>query len=219
MKRTDPDIRDDVQTELNWDPSVHDALSIGVAVKHAVATLSGTTGSYAEKWAAERAAERVAGVAAVANELVVRPPGSMERSDEDIAQAVVNALHASLSVPDERIKVAVGTGWVTLEGDVDHRYQRESAEQAIRFLVGVRGISNLITVKPPVNESVVKSDIEAALKRIAEVDAQSIRVHAEGNKVSLSGEVRSSAERRAAERATWAAPGVFEVENHILVGR
>jgi osmotically-inducible protein OsmY len=219
MKRNDSGIRDDVRTELKWDPRVHDPLNLGVAVKNAVTTLSGTTGSYAEKWAAGRAAERVAGVAAVANELVVRPPGSMERTDEDVAQAVVNALRASLSVPDERIKVAVATGWVTLEGDVDHRYQRESAEQAIRFLVGVRGISNLVTVKPPVNENVVKSDIEAALKRIAEVDARSIRVHADGNKVSLTGEVRSSAERRAAERATWAAPGVFEVENHISVGR
>src|SRR5262249_44309650 len=132
---------------------------------------------------------------------------------------VVNALGASLPVPHERIKALVRKGWVTLDGEVDQNYEREAAEQAVRVLAGVRGIANLITVKPSVNEAVVKADIEAALKRIAEVDAQRITVHANGHSVTLTGEVRSAAERRAAERVTWAAPGVFEVENRIAVGR
>ena len=143
----------------------------------------------------------------------------MERTDADIAQAAVNTLRWTTPVPDEHIKIAVAQGWVTLEGNVDRAYQRESAEQSIRFLSGVRGVTNLLLLKAPVSETVIKSDIEAALKRIAEVDASHIAVHATDHTVTLTGEVRSAAERRAAERATWAAPGVTGVENRIFVGR
>jgi len=219
MKRTDSDIRDDIQAELKWDPRVHDSRRIGVAVRNGVATLTGTLENYSEKWAAERGPERIPGVRAIASELVVRPLSGTERSDENVADAVVHALRASLSVPHDRITAVVSKGWVTLDGVVDHHYQREAAEQAVRVLDGVKGIANLITVKPAVNETVVKADIEAALKRIAEVDARGIKVHADGHAVTLTGEVRSAAERRAAERVTWAAPGVFEVDNRISVGR
>ena len=218
MKRTDIAIRENVEAELRWDPRVHDSGRIGVAVKDGVAMLSGSLDTYGEKWAAERAAERVIGVAAVANELVVRPTISHDRTDEDIAHAAVNVLRWSTSVPDEHVKIVVDKGWVTLEGKVEKAYQRDAAEQSIRFLTGVRGVTNLVTLNTAINETVVKADIEAALKRIAEVDARNITVHANGHTVTLTGEVRSAAERRAAEHATWAAAGVGAVENRISVG-
>lgn len=219
MERTDIEIRENVEAELRWDPRVHDSERIGVAVKDGVAMLSGNLGTYEEKWAAERAAERVIGVAAVVNELVVRPTNSHERTDEDIAQAAVNSLRWRTSVPDEHVKIVVDKGWVTLEGKVEKPYQRDAAEQTIRFLTGVRGVTNLVTLTPAISETVVKADIEAALKRIAEVDARNITVHANGHTVTLTGEVRSAAERRAAEQATWAAAGVRAVENQISVGK
>jgi osmotically-inducible protein OsmY len=219
MTKSDSVIRDDVQAELAWDPRVHDARRIAVAVNSGVTTLAGTLETFGDKWAAERAAERVTGVRAVANEIEVRPSDSLERTDDVLALAVVNALAASSAVPADHIQAIVRKGWVTLEGEVSQRYHREAAEQAVRFLIGVKGISNDITVKAPVSETVVKSDIEAALKRIAAVDAASIGVHADGHSVTLSGLVRSSAERRAAEYAAWAAPGVNAVENRIAVGQ
>ena len=218
MKRNDKAIRTDVQAELEWDPRVHDAATIGIAVKNGITTLSGSVGSYAEKLAAEHAAESVTGVSAVANALVVRSSNGSDHTDEQIAESIVNALRVSTSIPEEHIKVAVDKGWVTLEGQVDYHHQREAAEQVIRLRIGVKGISNLLTLFKPVSANAVKSDIEAALRRIAEVDAKHVEVHADGHTVTLTGTVRSSAERKAAERAAWAAPGVHTVENRISIG-
>jgi osmotically-inducible protein OsmY len=213
----DLELKKNVETELNYEPSIN-AAEIGVAAKSGVVTLTGNVSSFWQKVAAERAAMRVAGVRAVVNELEVHLPGSSERTDEDIARAAVNSLNWSISVPTDRIKVSVSKGWVTLEGEVSWQFQKTAAENAIKNLIGVRGISNLITVKPQVSKGEVKAAIEAALKRSAEVDANHITVETQGDKVILRGTVRSWMERQEAERAAWSAPGVRSVENRIMIG-
>jgi osmotically-inducible protein OsmY len=152
------------------------------------------------------------------NELEVRLPTSSDRTDEDVAREAVNSLDWNISVPPGRIKVKVSKGWITLEGSVDWQYQRTAAENAVRGLIGVKGVSNLIEVKPQVSKTLVKSTIEAALKRSVEVDASRITVETDGDKVILRGTVRSWFEREEAERAAWAAPGVRTVDNRITIG-
>ena len=213
----DLEVKKSVESELNFEPSIN-AAEIGVAVKNGVVTLSGRIRSYWEKIAAERAATRVAGVMAVANELEVRLPGSSERTDEDIARAALNSLKWSVLIPADRIKVRVSKGWVTLEGTVDWQFQKSAAEKAVRKLYGVLGVTNLIEVKSQVSKAEVKAEIENALRRSAELDAKNIKVEVEGDKVTLRGSVRSYFEREEAERAAWRAPGVRTVDNQIVVG-
>lgn len=212
----DAQIKQGVEAELAWEPSVR-APGIGVAVQDGIVVLSGRVLSYQEKWAAERAAARVSGVAAVTSELEVRLPSSSERGDEEIARSAVNSLNWNTSVPAGRIRVQVSKGWVTLEGTVDWQFQKKAAARAIRSLIGVRGVSNLVSVEPAVSPGVVSAAIEAALKRSAEIDADEITVDTDGDAVTLSGSVSSWAERQEAERAAWAAPGVREVKNLIAV--
>jgi osmotically-inducible protein OsmY len=212
----DAQIKRDLEAELAWEPSVN-AAGIGVAVNSGLVTLTGHVANFPEKWAAERAAARVAGVAAVASELEVRLGSSSERTDEDIARSALNSLNWNVSVPSYAIQVQVSHGWVTLAGTVDWRYQKKAAVRAVRNLIGVRGVSNLITVRPTVSAGSVKADIEAALRRSAEVDAARITVETNGDKVTLRGSVRSWMERQEAERAAWAAPGVGQVEDLITV--
>jgi osmotically-inducible protein OsmY len=184
-----------VMEELKWEPRVNPA-HIGVSVKNGVVTLTGHVSSYAEKYAAERAAKRVRGVRAVANEIDVKLPGSSRITDEDIATAAVNALRSNVAVPADRVKVTVNKGWVTLEGEVEWQYQRIAAENAVRYLPGVTGVTNLIVVKPRAAPTDLKAKIEEALKRAAELDASRITVEVDGGKVILRGTVRSWPRRR-----------------------
>lgn len=215
--KTDMELRNDVMDELNWEPSLNPA-AIGVAVKDGVVILSGYVDSYAEKQAAEHAVKRVSGVQAVAEEIEVRLPGLTVRSDPEIARAVENALTSNVWVPRDKIKITVEHGWLTLEGNVDWQYQKEAVEHAVRQLIGLKGVNNLVIVKPPIQPIEIKAKIEAALKRNARIDAKRITVTARGSKVTLAGKVRSWAEREEAQRVAWAAPGMFQVENLITVG-
>lgn len=213
---TDEEIQRDVLAELQWDARVRPN-EIGVAVKDGIVTLTGWVDSYLKKLVAEDAAHRVHGVKAVVNDLEVHLPGSSERTDPDLAKAVLDALKWDANIPTSKLEVTVSQGWVTLKGEVDYAFQRQEAEHAIRHISGITGVSNFIKVKSQVLPTNLKASIESALIRHAETDAQRITVEVEGSKVVLRGTVRSYAERKAAEEAAWSAPGVTEVENKITI--
>lgn len=214
--KTDSQLQQDVSAELKWEPSVH-AARIGVEVKDGVVTLAGQVDSYAEKWNAERAAQRVSGVKAMAIELKVKLTSLSERTDADIAGSVENVLEWTSSLPAGAIKVMVEGGWVTLSGDVDWQYQRQAAADSVRYLMGVIGVSDQISIKPSVSAKAVKSDIEAALKRTAIADARKIRVDVLGHDVTLTGSVHNWAERETATNSAWSTPGVRNVHDKMTL--
>jgi osmotically-inducible protein OsmY len=213
---SDRQLEQDVKAELEWDPDL-DASDIAVSVRKGVVTLAGFVKSYTDKYEAERATKRVAGVTGVANDLEVRMPAVDERPDPDIARDAVAALKSQLPISSENIKVIVKNGWVTLEGEAEWQYQRQTAENAVRRIKGVKGVSNTILLRPHIEPTEVKRKIEEALRRSAEVDASRITVEANGSEVILKGTVRSWIEREEAERAAWAAPGVTTVDDRIVV--
>ncbi len=217
--KTDTELQQDVMDELKWEPSIK-AAEIGVGVNDGVVTLSGYVDTFGEKLIAERAVVRVFGVKAVAGELKVRLPSSVQRPDEDIARAAANALEWNVWIcrMADRIKVEIENGWITLSGDVDWWYQKEAAEDTVRNMIGVRGLSNNIAINPTtVKGQAVKDKIENAFQRNAILDARRIKVETRAGKVILSGSVRSWAEREQVERAVCAAPGVSEIESHIII--
>ena len=211
---TDQELQTDVLAELRWELNAQ-AKDIGIAVKDGIVTLTGTVDTYLNKWKAERAAHRVAGVTAVANDIAVRTIG--ERTDADIAAAAVHALEWNTVIPRKTIHLTVDKGWITLNGEVEWQYQKQEAERAVRGLWGVKGVSNLITVKPAASPEDLKRKIEDALVRSAEVDAKSITVEVRGSKAILKGKVRSWAEKQEAERTAWLAPGITSVDNQISI--
>ncbi len=209
-----------VMAELEWEPSL-DAAHIGVTAKNGVVTLCGFVDSYAAKTAAERAAARVQGVKAIAEEIEVRLPSHQKHADDEIAERAVRILNWDIEVPHDRIHVKVEHGVVTLTGNVNYQFQRVAAESAVRRLGGTRGVTNLIRVVPaagpPMDPDVVQQRIENALRRNAEVEASRIDVSVDGGKVTLRGQVRTWFERSVAEHAAWGAPGVTEVKDELRV--
>jgi len=214
--KNDAQLQTEVLDELQWEPNV-DATQIGVTVKDGIVTLTGQVPFYAEKFEAERAAKRIYGVRAVANDIEVKIPGPHQRTDSEIAAAALNALKWNAAVPEEKIQVTVRDSWITLEGILEGQHQKEAADQSVRKLIGARGVTNLIVIKPKTSAADIKSKIEAAFRRSAEVDSQGIKVETDNGTVILKGKLHSLTEREEAERAAWAAPGVARVDNQIMV--
>ncbi|MEW2442703.1 BON domain-containing protein [Micromonospora marina] len=218
ITRTDRDIQSAVLDELTWEPRVGPD-EIGVTVTEGVVTLTGRVDSYAKKWAAERAAHRVARVRAVANDLAVRIDTAAGREDPEIAVAAVRALEWDAFVPIEALQVTVADGWVTLHGEVEWEYQRRAAERSVARLTGVRGVSNGIAVRPAVHTGGhdLAERIVDALTRNRATEAEEVDVRVHGDTVLLDGQVHSAGERAEIERVVWNAPGIREVHNHLVV--
>lgn len=214
--KTDNQIQKDVMDELKWQPFLNSS-EIGVAVKNGIVTLSGIVDSYSKKLSAEKAAKKVAGVKAVAEDIQIGVSPAYRKTDAEIAEAVFNALKWHSAVPEEKVKIKVEDGVVTLEGELEWEYQKVNARTAIQNLTGVRSVTNLITIKPKLDAFELEQKIMAAFKRNATVDALKVDVNTIGNKVILTGKVRSLAESEDAEDVAWAAPGVYHVENKLTI--
>ena len=214
--KTDTQLQQDVLAELKWEPSVH-AAEIGVEVKDGVVTLAGEVSSFTEKWAAEKAAQRVSGVMALAIEIEVKLSSLGKRTDADIARSAQTALGWSTALPLDAVKVMVEHGQITLSGAVDWQFQKQAATDSVRHLSGVVGVLNQMVIEPQVSISAVKADIEAALKRVAKADARKISVSVTGSHVTLSGTVGSWSERELAMTTAWRTPGVSTVVDSLTL--
>lgn len=216
--KTDSEIQTDVMEELKWEPFLN-AAEIGVAVKHGIVSLTGTVDSYAKKIAAEKAAKRVEGVKAVAEEIDVKLLNSSVRTDADIAEAILNLLKWHTAIDESKVKVKVENGWVTLEGLVEWIFEKTMVASSIENIIGVRGITNLIKIAPKVAPNEVRRKINAAFHRSASFEAKGIDIKTDGNKVTLSGKVHSLSEKLSASNAASSAPGITEVINKLEVER
>lgn len=214
--KSDAILKEEIMDELDWEPSV-DSTRIVVVVKDGIVTLSGTVPSYMEKIDAEKAVKRVDGVKAVVQNIEVKLTSTLMRTDEEIAQTALKNLKWNTNVPDEDIILKVENGWVTLEGKVVWNYQKELAKNAVKGLIGVKGVTNLIKVEPAIQPENLKEKIKKAFERNASIDAGNVRVEVIGNKAILKGNVQSWAEKRQAERTVWSAPGILEVENKLEI--
>lgn len=214
--RPDHDIKRDVEDELRWDPDI-DSTDIAVNVNNAVVTLTGVVRSYVQKYEAENDTKRVAGVAGVANDIEVRLPDIDDRPDPEVARDAIARIKSELPYSWDKIRTVVSKGCLTLEGEVEWYYQRQRAEDAVRRVRGIRGVTNSIEIKPRVAPAEIRRKIEDALRRAAEIDASRVTVEASGGEVILRGTVRSWAERQEAETVAWAAPGVTKVDNRIII--
>ena len=212
----DVTLRQNILAALEFEPSL-DAVHIGVAVEDGIVTLAGHVRSYAEKLTAELLTQRIRGVRAIAEEIDVRFPEDKKTADDEIAQRALNIIAWDTTIPDDTIKVTVRKGWITLSGEVEWHFQRAAAESAVRRLTGVAGVVNLLSIRPRLDVSNIKTRIEGALKRDAEIEADGIQIRVSGSKVILEGTVHAWRERSVAERAAWATPGVTAVEDHLAV--
>jgi osmotically-inducible protein OsmY len=216
IEKTDTELKNDVLSELKYEPSVK-VSDIGVLVKDGTVTLNGYATSYSEKWEAVHATKRVAGVKAIADDIEIQLPASYHRTDGDIATAALNQIGWSTTVPTETVMVTVDKGWITLEGEVEWWYQKNAVERVVRYMSGVKGVTNSISISPKVTKKEVETDIKSAFKRSAMLDAKHIRVETSGNTVVLHGQVRNYSEYDEAERVAWSEPGVSYVDNRLSV--
>lgn len=214
--RTDAQIKNDVLDELAWQPNI-DETEIGVTVENGVVTLSGTVNSFSKKLAAEKAVKAVRGVRAVAEDIEVKYGLEYRKTDKEIAKAAADALKWNNSVPEDKISIKVDNGWIYLSGEVQWSYEKEAAKTAVQHLIGVRGVSNAITLKQSVEPGDIKERIRKALERSAQIEADNIKVTVDGHKVKLRGQVHSLTEKEEARKAAFFAPGVYDVENDLEV--
>lgn len=214
--KSDIELQRDVMDEILWEPILH-AAEIGVIVKQGVVTLVGSVKNYAEKIAAENAAKRVKEVNTVVMDINIRMANECRRTDKDLTKAALNALKWSSFVPEDRLKLKIENGWITISGEVEWQFQKESATSAVEHLVGVRGVSNFIKVRPVLNTILVKDVIKKALERSADIDADKIDIKLSGGKILLTGKVRSWGQRKEVERAVWATPGVIDVNDQLTI--
>ncbi len=215
LEKTDAQLKTDILSELKYDPSIK-YTDIGVVVKNGTVTLSGSASSYGQKWDVVRATKRVGGVEAIADEIEIKFPSSLKVSDADIATAAAHHLDWFTTIPKGDVKVTVRDGWITLDGEVEWQYMKNVASNYLGNILGAKGVSNLISIKPKLAEE-VKADIEYAFRRNSMLDANKIKVEAFGSDITLSGDVRNYAERDEAERVAWDAPGTFSVNNKLMV--
>src|ERR1044072_2297414 len=213
---TDTEIQKNVMEELKWDPIMQSA-EIGAIVKDGIVTLVGYVDNYSQRLAAENAVKRVKDVRAVAIDIAISLPDDQRRSDTDLAAAALNALKWSSFVPEDKIRLKVDGGWITMEGEVEWQFQKESAYSAVSDLIGVHGVINRINVRPNITPVIVKDVIKKALERSADIEADSINISTDGGRIVLNGKVRSWAKRKEVERAVWATPGVIEVKDELII--
>lgn len=216
VEKSDTELKSDVLAELKYEPSVN-ITDIGVLVKDGAVTLNGFATSYVEKWNAVSATKRVAGVRAIADDIVINFPHSPLRTDGDIAIAAANQIEWVTSIPAGAAKITVRDGWITVEGELEWGFQKSDVQDCLRRVAGVKGVNNQLTIRPKLAAADVKDAIESAFQRSALLDAARIQVETTGNKVTLRGNARNYAERDEAERVAWNAAGVLSVDNQIEV--